>query len=101
MRFIPIAILMAVSPVLHAQNMHSAGHTNQSANAAVQPLDTASIERITGIKGKSNNGAYKITVPQNDLNITVDSFKIIPAMGLGTWVAFAPAPDGAMIMGDL
>jgi hypothetical protein len=31
----------------------------------------------------------------------VDEFKIIPAMGLGTWVAFTPSPDGAMVMGDI
>src|SRR5205085_12007376 len=30
-----------------------------------------------------------------------DGFKIIPAMGLGTWIAFTPAPDGAMVMGDI
>ena len=65
------------------------------------PLDTAAIERIIGVKGKSNNGEYKITIPQNDLSIMVDGFKIVPAMGLGTWVAFTPAKDGAMIMGDI
>jgi hypothetical protein len=59
------------------------------------------IESITGVKGKSNNGEYKITIPQNDLNVEVDGFKIIPAMGLGTWVAFTPSHDGAMIMGDI
>jgi hypothetical protein len=64
-------------------------------------LDTSSIERIMGMKGKSNKGEYKITIPQNDLNIEVDGFKIIPAMGLGTWVDFAPSPGGAMIMGDI
>jgi hypothetical protein len=64
-------------------------------------LDTISIEKIIGIKGKSNNGEYKITVPQNDLNIEVDGFKIIPAMGLGTWIAFTPIKDGTMIMGDI
>ncbi|HEX3167152.1 MAG TPA: DUF1259 domain-containing protein [Chitinophagaceae bacterium] len=64
-------------------------------------LDTVIIEKVMGIKGKSNNGEYKITVPQNDLNIEVDGFKIIPAMGLGTWIAFAPTKDGAMIMGDI
>src|SRR4051794_5176338 len=53
-------------------------------------VDTATIERIMGIKGKSNNGEYKITIPQNDLDVKVDGFKIIPAMGLGTWVAFTP-----------
>jgi hypothetical protein len=70
----------------------------------IQPiysLDTLVIERTMGMKGKSSNGEYKITVPQNDLDIEVDGFKIIPAMGLGTWIDFAPAPGGAMIMGDI
>jgi anti-sigma28 factor (negative regulator of flagellin synthesis) len=65
------------------------------------PLDTSVIEKITGIKGKTNNGEYKVTIPQNDLSIEVDGFKIIPAMGLGTWIDFAPSADGAMIMGDI
>jgi hypothetical protein len=64
-------------------------------------VDTATIERITGLKGKVNKGEYKITIPQNDLNVEVDGFKIIPPMGLGTWVAFTPATNGMMIMGDL
>jgi len=67
----------------------------------VNPIDTTAIERIMGIKGKSNNGEYKITIPQNDLNVKVDGFKIIPAMGLGTWVAFTPTKDGVMVMGDI
>src|SRR6476620_8757824 len=65
------------------------------------PLDTAVIEKIMGVKGKASNGEYKVTVPQNDLSVEVDGFKIIPAMGLGTWIDFAPSSDGAMIMGDL
>jgi len=68
---------------------------------AATPLDTLTIERIVGIKGKASNGEYKVTVPQHDLSIMVDNFKIIPAMGLGTWVAFTSSPDGAMVMGDI
>jgi hypothetical protein len=64
-------------------------------------LDTAAIEKITGLKGKSNKGEYKIAIPQNDLNVEVDGFKIIPPMGLGTWVAFTPSKEGAMVMGDI
>jgi len=67
----------------------------------VTSLDTLTIEKIFGIKGKANNGEYKITIPQNDLSIEVDGFKIIPAMGLGTWIAFTPAKNGTMIMGDI
>lgn len=74
-------------------------HTNEKQN--FNPIDTLAIERLTGIKGKANNGEYKITVPQNDLSIMVDEFKIIPAMGLGTWIAFTPSHDGAMVMGDI
>jgi hypothetical protein len=65
------------------------------------PLDTTAIEKIMGVKGRFNNGEYKVTIPQNDLSIEVDGFKIIPAMGLGTWIDFAPSSDGAMIMGDI
>ena len=64
-------------------------------------LDIAQIEQITGMKGAEKNGEYKITVPQNDLNIVVDGFKIIPPMGLGSWIAFTPCADSVMMMGDI
>src|SRR5215204_847456 len=64
-------------------------------------LDIQKIEQITGMKGVEKNGEYKITVPQNDLNIVVDGFKIIPPMGLGSWAAFTPCADTAMVMGDI
>jgi hypothetical protein len=64
-------------------------------------LDIAKIEQITGMKGTEKNGEYKITVPQNDLKIVVDGFKIIPPMGLGSWAAFTSCGDSAMVMGDI
>src|SRR5215213_8336491 len=73
----------------------------QQMNMNFTPLDTLAIERLVGMKGKFSNGEYKVTIPQNDLSIEVDGFKIIPAMGLGTWIDFAPSSDGAMIMGDI
>jgi hypothetical protein len=67
----------------------------------VKLLDIATIEKVTGMKGQEHNGQYKITILQNDLKVVVDGFKIIPPMGLGSWVAFTPSPDGAMVMGDI
>jgi hypothetical protein len=64
-------------------------------------LDITRIEQITGMKGVEKNGEYKITVPQNDLKIVVDGFKITPPMGLGSWAAFTPCGDSAMVMGDI
>jgi hypothetical protein len=75
--------------------------SNGNAGASPGKLDVETIEKITGMKGKLNNGEYKITIPQNDLHVDVDGFKIIPAMGLGTWTAFSPTSSGAMVMGDL
>ena len=96
-------ILVLLSAMLLFQQPAFAQHKEKRKmkNEKTEPLDTAAIERITGIKGKSNNGEYKITIPQNDLNVEVDGFKIIPPMGLGTWIAFTPSHDGAMIMGDI
>ena len=72
-----------------------------NAQKMLSKIDTSAIEKITGIKGKSNKGEYKITIPQNDLDVEVDGFKIIPPMGLGTWIAFTPSGNGSMIMGDI
>jgi hypothetical protein len=83
-----------------SQQNHKA--TNAKAGkASLPPLDIQAIENILGMKGTEKDGQYKVTVPQNDLNIEVDGFKIIPPMGLGSWAAFAPASGGAMLMGDI
>jgi hypothetical protein len=70
-------------------------------NSTTKALDIATIESILGMKGIEKNGEYKVTVPQNDLNVMVDSFQIIPPMGLGSWTAFTPTTEGVMIMGDI
>lgn len=74
---------------------------NPSPEQKRQPLDTLQLAQLMGVKGVVKDGEYKVSVPQNDLNVTVDGFKIIPTMGLGTWLAFSPTNDGAMLMGDL
>ena len=65
-------------------------------------LDTAKIDQLTGLKGKTNEkeGVYKITFPRNDVKVVVDGWTMLPFMGLGTWAAFTPTKDGAMVMGD-
>jgi hypothetical protein len=74
---------------------------NDSKQGNERELDIAKIEQTMGMKGVTKDGEYKVTVAQNDLNVVVDDFKIIPPMGLGSWAAFTSAPDGAMVMGDI
>ncbi len=71
---------------------------------AAEKLDTEKIERIMGMKGEAKDGEFKVSIPQKDLAVTVDGFKITPPMGLTTWIGFSPMQDmegGAMIMGDI
>lgn len=93
--FFQVAVLsqLAAAQPRHTKNVKGSGATAQ--------FDTLVIQNIIGIAGRSNNGEYKITVPQNDLDVKVDGFQISPPMGLGTWIAFAPAKEGVMMMGDL
>jgi hypothetical protein len=100
-----IIILIVTTVVLTAYYSDNTTIAKQKANAVecapFTNLDFATIEKITGMKGVEKNGEYKLTVPQNDLNVVVDGFKIIPFMGLGSWIAFTPHGTGAMIMGDI
>jgi len=66
-------------------------------------LDTAEIERLTGLKGtySKEENVFKVSKPRTDVNIQVDKWPIPPFMGLISWAAFTPAQDGkAMMMGD-
>src|SRR5437868_1026923 len=65
-------------------------------------LNTARIDELTGLKGKMNEkeGVYKVTFPRNDVKVVVGGWTMPPFMGLGTWAAFTPTKDGAMVMGD-
>jgi hypothetical protein len=90
-----VIFLLAISSIPSTAQMNHGSDT-------VRPkLDTGKIEQITGMKGVEKNGEYKITVPQNDLNVVVDGFKIIPPMGLGSWANLTPSAHGAMLMGDI
>jgi hypothetical protein len=66
-------------------------------------LDTATIERLTGVKGElsENEGVFKVSVPRNDLDITVAGVKMTPPLGLTSWAAFQKAGEQVMVMGDM
>jgi Domain of Unknown Function (DUF1259) len=71
--------------------------------SAGEKLETARIDKLTGLKGKMNEkeGVYKVTFPRDDVKISVDGWTMPPFMGLGTWAAFTKgAHTEAMVMGD-
>ncbi|MGZ5011465.1 MAG: DUF1259 domain-containing protein [Methylobacter sp.] len=66
-------------------------------------LDTAKIEQLTGIKGKLDKAesVFKVSHPRTDLNATVAGVKMLPEMGVTSWVGFQAAGDQVMAMGDI
>ena len=71
--------------------------------AANSRLDTATIERLAGVKGELNDkeGVFKVSIPRSDLDVTVAGVKMTPSLGLTSWAAFQQAGDQVMVMGDM
>jgi len=73
-----------------------------TAGARPKQLDIARIEQLTGAKGKldEKEGAFKVSLPRNDINVTAAGVKMTPPMGLTCWASFMPMGAHAMVMGD-
>ncbi|MGH8505570.1 MAG: DUF1259 domain-containing protein [Stenotrophobium sp.] len=64
-------------------------------------LDAAAIGRAAGTDAKAqSDGVVKIGWSRADVPVTVDGMRLPPAAGLGSWAAFVPMGNQAMVMGD-
>src|SRR5215469_4629466 len=71
------------------------------ASASATDTDWSRVDQALGKKGADlPAGVHKYGLPRSDLTVTVDGVTIKPALALGSWLAFQPAGDGAMVMGD-
>ena len=72
------------------------------AAASAAGIDWSKVDQTLGKKGADlPAGVHKYGFPRSDLRVTVDGVAIKPALALGSWLAFQPTADGAMLMGDL
>jgi len=64
--------------------------------------DWSKVDQELGKRGSDlPGGVRKYGLPRSDLQVMVDGVAIKPAFALGSWLAFQPSGDGAMVMGDL
>ncbi len=60
---------------------------------------------VAGALGKSGTemagGIYRVGFPRSDLHVQLAGITLKPTFALGSWVAFRPMGDQAMVMGDL
>lgn len=47
------------------------------------------------------DGVRRYSFPRSDLRVQLDGVAVKPALALGSWLAFQPMGDQAMVMGDL
>ncbi len=66
-----------------------------------EELDAGKIGEAASTKATTTpDGVVRIAWPRDDVPVKVDGVPLRPFAGLGSWAAFAKAPDGAMVMGD-
>lgn len=67
------------------------------------PSWAASVDAVLGRHGALNPGnVYKFSFPRSDMHVTVEGVGVLPALALGSWIAFKPTSSNtAMVMGDL
>jgi hypothetical protein len=76
--------LLLVGPVVHASE-----------------IDPAKILEASGAEAKRQpDGVVRIGWSRTDVPVKVDGMRLPPPAGLGSWAAFAPMGERAMVMGD-
>jgi azurin len=96
MRRHPFAIAIAIL----AAGLAAVGYGLRAAPEGRQ-LDGDKIAAAAGVKAaRAPDGVVRIAWARTDVPVTVDGMPLKPFAGLGSWAAFAPAPHGAMVMGD-
>src|SRR5438093_467506 len=70
--------------------------------AAEGKLDTAKIEQLTNVKRElsEKESMFKVTVPRNDLKITIAGVKMTPPIRLASYATFLKAGAKTMIIDD-
>lgn len=64
--------------------------------------DWADVGKALGKEGTMQpGGIYKVSLPRTDLHVTLDGLQLKPGFALGSWLAFAPMGNQAIVMGDL
>jgi hypothetical protein len=72
-----------------------------AAPACAEP-DWPAVAKALGKEGAvQQGGVYRVGLPRTDLKVTLDGVDLKPGFALGSWLAFMPIGNEAMVMGDL
>ena len=64
--------------------------------------DWKAVAQALGKEGAvQGGGVYRVGLPRSDLKVKLDGVDLKPGFALGSWLAFMPMGNEAMVMGDL
>jgi hypothetical protein len=72
-----------------------------SGQSRAADIDWSKVDTALGKTATVQGDVHRYGIPRSDLQVTLDGVSIKPALTLGGWVAFEPAKDGTMLMGDI
>ena len=72
-----------------------------SGQSPAAEIDWSKVDAALGKTATVNGDVHRYGIPRSDLQVTLDGVTVKPALALGGWVAFEPANDGTMLMGDI
>lgn len=95
---------MRITTVLLASSLLLPGWAGPSVCLSAEPLrplDAESIAQAAGTKTATTpDGVVRVGWARTEVPVKVDGMPLRPFAGLGSWAAFGPTQDGAMVMGD-
>jgi hypothetical protein len=71
------------------------------ATSAYAEPDWKAVAQALGKEGAVQGEVYRVGLPRTDLHVKLDGVDIKPGFALGSWLAFHPMGNEAMVMGDL
>jgi hypothetical protein len=72
-----------------------------SSQVLAADIEWSKVDTALGKTANVQGEVHRYGIPRSDLQVTLDGVTIKPALALGGWVAFEPATDGTMLMGDI
>src|SRR3954466_10275729 len=71
-------------------------------NAALAEPDWKAVGQALGKEGAvMPGGVYRVGMPRTDPKVTLDGGDLTQGFALGSWLAFQPMGNDAIVMGDL
>lgn len=94
--------VLAVAALAASLAAPAAAQTAVAAQPRQVPDRWGPVDAALGRAGTMQpGGVRRYSFPRADLNVTLDGVAIKPSLALGSWLAFEPVGERAMVMGDL